>query len=90
MPKAKIYATNANTVMCEYDDAISNERREREFMAPAAGGYVREMVSGNWEQVCDGLANRGPTLYLHKNGDLLARIRSEYRAMRRTEKSILG
>jgi len=88
--KAKITPTKFNTVMVEYDDAINGERRIREFMAPSAGGYVHEWLAGEWKQVCDGLAFRGSTLFLHKNCSLLEMIRREYRAMRRNEKAIFG
>lgn len=77
-------------IVTEYDDCITGERRRREFMVPANGGYIREWVRGDWKQVCDGLSDRGATLYLGAGGNLLAVIRREYRAMRRAEKSIFG
>lgn len=77
-------------VIAEYDDCITGERRRREFMVPANGGYVREWVRGDWKQVCDGLSDRGDTLRLGECGDLLALIRREYRAMRRAEKRFFG
>lgn len=90
--KAKISYSSIqkSIVIAEYDDCITGERRHREFMVPASGGYVREWVRGDWKQVCDGLSDRGATIYLNAGGDLLAVIRSEYRAMRRAEKKIFG
>lgn len=79
-----------NYVVVEYDDVITGERRTREFMAPANGGYVREWIRGDWKQISDGLSNRGNTLYLNKGVSLIVMIRREYRAMRRAELRIFG
>lgn len=81
--KTKINLTEGWTVLVEYDSPFMGDRITREFMAPAAGGYVREWVSGDWKQVCDLLSSRGPTLYLQKGASLIGMIRHEYRAMRR-------
>ena len=81
--KTKISLTDSQTVLVEYDSPFMGERISREFMAPAAGGYVREYEHGEWKQVCDLLSSRGPTIYLQKGASLIERIRQEYRAMRR-------
>lgn len=81
--KTKINLTEGGTVLVEYDSPFMGDRVTREFMAPAAGGYVREWVSGDWKQVCDGLSDSGSTLYLVDGGSLIEMIRKEYRAMRR-------
>lgn len=82
-----------NIVSLEYDWCdwdMNTVRIRREFMVPAGGGYVREWdeLRKNWRQVCDRLASRGNTLHT-RNGELdnlLAIIRSEWRAARRAEK----
>lgn len=84
--KTKITLTKNGTVLLSYDDAILDERREREFMAPLGGGYVREWIRGDWQQVCEGLSGTGNTLYCHDHNHLIAMIRHEYKAMRRFEK----
>lgn len=87
--KTKIWQ-DGNRVVVEYDDVFTGERRRREFMVPANGGYVREWISGGWRQVCDGLEALGDTLYLPEGASLIALIRHEYRAMRRAEQRIFG
>ena len=88
--KTKFDITRNSTVVVEYDDVITGERRCREFMVPLRGGYVREWTGNDWRQVCDGLSTRGDTLYLNESGSLISLIRREYRAMRRAEKAIFG
>ena len=82
-----------NIVALEYDSwdwDMSAGRNRREFMVPAGGGYIREWDDHRkeWVQVCDGLANRGNTLHTHNGSmaNLLAIIRSEWRAARRQAK----
>lgn len=88
--KTKIYeGKHSKNVVVEYDDVFTGERRRRQFMAPAVGGYVREWTGGGWsQQVCDGLEELGDTLYLPEGASLIAMIRREYRAMRRNEKQM--
>ena len=78
--KAQFKADN-NYVTLSYDDPFTDERRERTFMVPWAGGYVRE---GD-RQVCLGLSHMGPTLRCGGPDDLLPLIRREYRRMMRAD-----
>lgn len=84
---------DGNIVALSYDgqDWDGNTTRiTREFMVPAGGGYIREWDAKrkDWQQVCDGLSNRGNTLHTHNGSmaNLLAIIRYEWRAARRQAK----
>ena len=78
--KTKITYSHA-TVKIVYTN-IWGDIVSRTFWVPAAGGYVRE----GSHQVCRKLSTRGDTL-MSTRDSLLADIRREYRAMRRSEKT---
>ena len=59
-------------------------RRVLEFVAPSGGGYLRE--AGTGRQLCDGFAERGPTLLWGGRGRLVDYLRAEYRRMRAAER----
>jgi hypothetical protein len=86
--RARITTDQSGYVTLSYDREYcgDTERVTREFMCPATGGYVRELVNGEWRQVCYGLSMMGSTLSASSGSDLLGIIRNEYRAMRRNEK----
>lgn len=61
-----------------YDDELTGERITRRFHVRRAAGlaYVRD--EGD-RQVCSNLSDRGVTLYVHDEADLLPLIRREWR-----------
>ena len=87
--KTKFRLLSGGAVSVSYDD--QNVRVSREFICPIDRGYVRERVGNDfgsgYKQVCRKLSTRGDTLTSTRDS-LLADIRREYRAMRRSEKSI--
>lgn len=81
--KAFFKAIAHNQVRAQFDD-ISGERIDVVFHAPTEGGYVR----AGQQQICEKLGTRGITLKLVAGAQLIDVIRSEYRAMRRSEKRL--
>jgi hypothetical protein len=80
--KTVIKATAANRVTIKYECGISGDVIESEFVAPLAGGYVRD---AGGSQICDRLSTRGNTLMWSGAAPLANLIRAEYEAMRRAE-----
>lgn len=69
----------------EYTDVESDARFVRTFVAPAAGGYVREIFDPMKEgrQVCEKLSSAGVTLmWRPAMGHLSDLIRKEYKKAR--------
>ena len=90
---AKITIDSAGYVTLEYDDTDyldDTTRVSRVFICPLEGGYVRELIGGEWKQVCDKLARMGSTLSCSSRERLAALIRREYGAMRRAEKRAMA
>ena len=64
-------------------DVYDSRPIRRTFIVSTNGGYVYELTDTGRMQVCDGLANMGPTLYLENGEGLLDMIRHEHRVMLR-------
>jgi hypothetical protein len=83
MDRMRLTVDSAGRVTLTYTDPIDDVRRERTFVAPEAGGYIRELRrDGSSTQPCGALASTGDTL-IGSRADLPAIIRREYRRMRR-------
>lgn len=84
--KTAITKTAANEVTLNAIDPISDEAITWTFWVPTNGGYVRKGANhtGDDKQVCRGLDNRGNTLTATDGDDLLAVIRREWAAYRKS------
>lgn len=80
MTKTTITQPQPGYVTLQYDGGVEG-LITRQFMVPRSGGFVREMRSGDWKQVCAGLSRTGPTLTATPE-TLLALIRKEWRVYR--------
>lgn len=79
--KTSIKANSNNCVTLKYSDSFTGEIVTAEITAPAQGGYVRV----NGRQMCKKLRVMGSTLTWSGDTPLINLVRSEYRAMRRSE-----
>lgn len=81
--KASIRHYCLNQVRLMYDDIFSGERITRKFFCSNTdSGYVYELKGRESQQVCDNLSIMGNTLYVPKDGSLIAMIRLEYKKMK--------
>ena len=80
--RTTIKQTSPNEVLLTYKDEMG-DMCHRSFMAPYGGGYVREWSGSGYRQVCARLSDRGNTLWLRAEGELLGVIRAEWTAYRR-------
>jgi hypothetical protein len=87
--RMRITTDKQGYVTLAYDGEDANfqpTRIQRIFMVPADGGYVREQIGADWQQVCNRLSHYGETLYCSDPRRLPNMIRREYMAMRRAAK----
>jgi hypothetical protein len=90
--RAKVKEVTKNRVRAVYENEIG-DLRDRTFAAPLDGGYVYEIdKNGGTFQVCDYLANSGPTLIWspQHHGNFIDYIRREFKRMRRQERSLIN
>lgn len=83
--KTRIKKTGDCEVTLTAIDPYSGDPVTWVFWVPTRGGHVRrgDAHSPDDPQVCNGLANRGPTLTASDGNDLLRLIRQEWQAYRR-------
>lgn len=81
--RAQIRTTEDGHVTLIAIHPLSGEPIDREYTAPASGGYVYEIDDrGQLHQVCERLAPTGNTLYCTR-AQLPALIRQEWATLRR-------
>ena len=87
MTKTTIRANSPRSVTLTFLSADTDETIQMQIWAPTPGpsgmSYVRY---ANDRQLCDGLSAHGQTLTYYAGTELVDLVRSQYRAMRATER----